>query len=342
MKAIKIILSIFAVLVVMCASFAFYLYKTDREITWDSWRILLDSHYDRQNLFGEPVYVYETEVDDGTACTAIEQYDPQRHVCAYQCNTKSECEAKQKEVDDELASWTESKNEGKPIKEKAINNDNSTLKAEYQVKNGKLILLRGTDEKEFQDLWSKIVSLAPAYILEKYLKKFQVYSDKNDETIAFAETEDDDIHWRFGINYPIYALDDEKEKKVTLIHELSHIITLNDTQIVQDERCPTYKSDDGCAVETSYLNKFVNEFWHVKSEPADGNNENADGTKFVDPYAATNPEEDIAETFAYFVLNPKATGSEIKDQKLNFFYQFQELVQMRKEIRDTLAREILN
>lgn len=54
--------------------------------------------------------------------------------------------------------------------------------------------------------------------------------------------------------------------------------------------------------------------------------------QFVSPYAATNPREDIAESWTEFILRPKPSGTSIADQKVLFFYEFQELVQTREEI----------
>lgn len=54
--------------------------------------------------------------------------------------------------------------------------------------------------------------------------------------------------------------------------------------------------------------------------------------QFVSPYAATNPREDIAESWTEFILRPKPSGTSIADQKVLFFYEFPELVQAREEI----------
>jgi len=55
--------------------------------------------------------------------------------------------------------------------------------------------------------------------------------------------------------------------------------------------------------------------------------------RFVTEYAATNPGEDLAETFAVFVLNERPTGSTIADQKLNLLWADPEMVSLRDEIR---------
>ncbi len=57
---------------------------------------------------------------------------------------------------------------------------------------------------------------------------------------------------------------------------------------------------------------------------------------FVSDYAATSPEEDIAESFATFVLKPKPTGDTLADEKVAFFYDYPELVKLRGEMSGRL------
>ncbi|MHB0915370.1 MAG: recombinase family protein, partial [Thermoleophilia bacterium] len=47
--------------------------------------------------------------------------------------------------------------------------------------------------------------------------------------------------------------------------------------------------------------------------------------RFVNDYAATNPGEDIAESCTQFILKDRPRGSSIKDQKVEFFYEYPEL-----------------
>jgi hypothetical protein len=55
-------------------------------------------------------------------------------------------------------------------------------------------------------------------------------------------------------------------------------------------------------------------------------------TQFNTSYSATSPEEDIAESWAYFVLTPKPANDSIAHRKLLFFYNFPELVDLRNQI----------
>jgi hypothetical protein len=103
-------------------------------------------------------------------------------------------------------------------------------------------------------------------------------------------------------------------------------------------------------LDEAYLNAFGNRFWTgevyeswievffmVYNDPA-GYRTALDEfyanhrEQFVSPYAATNPREDIAESWTEFILRPKPSGTSIADQKVLFFYEFPELVQTREEI----------
>ena len=64
-----------------------------------------------------------------------------------------------------------------------------------------------------------------------------------------------------------------------------------------------------------------------------------DDTIFVTPYAATNPDEDAAEVFTEWVLEASPPqGHDVVDQKLRFFDDYPELVELRDQIRSTYCR----
>jgi len=52
----------------------------------------------------------------------------------------------------------------------------------------------------------------------------------------------------------------------------------------------------------------------------------------VTDYAVTSPEEDIAESRMFFILDPKTAGDTIAEQKILFFYDWPELARLRDEI----------
>ena len=60
--------------------------------------------------------------------------------------------------------------------------------------------------------------------------------------------------------------------------------------------------------------------------------------QFVSEYAATNPREDIAESWTEFVMRPKPTDTSTADQKVQFFYEYPELVETRRQILQGICK----
>ncbi len=105
-----------------------------------------------------------------------------------------------------------------------------------------------------------------------------------------------------------------------------------------------------CGSEKSYLNAFGHKFWQGEIYEAwekaflleDNDHEASEHTlqelydehpdQFVTEYAATSPDEDIAESWTEFVMHPKPAGTSIADQKVLFFYAYPELLRTRNQI----------
>ena len=239
------------------------------------------------------------------------------------------------------------------------------LYAQYQVKNEMLTEVKAPkdemgsplelaestaeDKKHFRLLWDYVLKLMPDSATD-YVDTFEVGSDGKDGTLAYVyPTNETGKKFVLNLDYKDMVSESGVFNKVdldeTIVHEFGHIITLNHTQLTGVSN-GTYETQEGILTENSYMNKFYAEFWKGKTEKYLLSNE--DGYRqydveklytdheawFVSDYAATNVEEDIAESFRVFVLEDKASGNGIKDQKVNFFYQFPELVTMRDEIRD--------
>jgi len=166
----------------------------------------------------------------------------------------------------------------------------------------------------------------------------------------------------------------EQFLKRTVIHEFGHMITLDSSQIDIDyelanvwfrgngdykkmfkQREPncsqTFMTHSGCSKENSYMNLFVKEFkigkfsQSVTYNYAYGSNEWEDrlwslyishSTEFVTDYAASDPHEDIAESWTAFVLKEKPQPTTIANKKILFFYNFPELVEIRSFMRSNL------
>ena len=179
-------------------------------------------------------------------------------------------------------------------------------------------------------------------------------------------------------NAPSAGPIDEKFQKVLMIHESAHILSLSSSQGDNDaipddlyeepytelrelfqektSACVNYYSDvPGCMNSNSYINKFFQKFWvdiypsfkwywdfddYDKFEDHNALFYKKYQMQFVTDYAATNPDEDFAESFMFFVMKEKPTKPTVNfihsDQKILFFYDFPELVEMRNDIRSNL------
>ena len=194
--------------------------------------------------------------------------------------------------------------------------------------------------------WAYFASLIPADEREQIVQ-FMVFTDGEDETLAYVEPLADDLKdWRLALD--IADTKDVQDLTMTLIHEYGHVLTLNSEQITAGQAsCSSYQNQEGCTQTQSYLSIFVDQFWgelmdeyleidSIQNDTAYYNALDDFYTKypdqFVTDYAATNPEEDIAESWAHFVLNPRPDGDTIAEEKILFFYDYPELVTLREEI----------
>ena len=206
----------------------------------------------------------------------------------------------------------------------------------------------------YDKIWREIKDKVGTNLLAS-LDSFIVYSDGKDETLAYVNYIDDKAsRWYMAIDIEdSINMEDNSLKEdfyFTIVHELAHVITLNDTQAIYNSE-PSfgkYFEEDISFNEDSYLNEFYNRFWTYSIDESRiiQNLDNEDirykfflrhENSFVTDYAATSPSEDIAESFAYFVINEKPMGNEIWEQKIRFFYEFEELVEIKNNIRKRLS-----
>ena len=209
------------------------------------------------------------------------------------------------------------------------------------------------DMQSHQAMWQQFTNLIPAES-RRDIVSYGIFTDGEENTMAYVEpNQDDPTRW----NIVMDAVDamNQKEQQYTLIHEFGHILTLNNRQVPFDAEaatddiayeeaanaCPRFFTGEGCSNANSYINAFFQQFWadiynELPQDPQDYDavdafyNQYQD--RFVTDYAATNPGEDIAESWTHFVLNERPTGNSIADQKVQFFYDYPELVTLRDQI----------
>ncbi len=139
----------------------------------------------------------------------------------------------------------------------------------------------------------------------------------------------------------------------TLIHEYGHLLTMNQENLVNSDTCPAdqffLQRYEECYNANSYMNLFYHSFWKGYEEQwlhaGYGTVEERIAfyeehkESFVTTYATVRPYEDIAESFSHFMLTPYNDSPQtVAEEKINFFYQFPELVEYRafvlKELKD--------
>lgn len=227
----------------------------------------------------------------------------------------------------------------------------------YDVnEDGTLELAEGEEDDAHLFLWETVTLLLPSDYISSYVYEFAVF--ESEDTFAYVNEIEEDV-WQFAMNVAA-----DPETILTIVHEFAHIVALNNEQyetyaaviaenmdetpsdeaFADDQAaCPTIAFEDGCALETSYLLEFTQTFWTeedvelvVREELEDSAayfyDENPDA--FVNEYAATDPIEDFAETFAYFVaLDEVPDSTTVADQKILWFYDNPDMVAFRDEIR---------
>lgn len=211
-------------------------------------------------------------------------------------------------------------------------------------------------------IWNYYTAIIPQEARDM-LVGYKVISDGQGGSLAMVEqAPDDPTEWI--LNVDIADTKDLRDLTYTLIHEYGHLLTLNQSQIdlavdvfnnpddddlyyAAEDSCATYFPGEGCAKNNSYIYLFYRDFWTdiydewseiQYIEDDDAYYDAVDDfyykyeDQFVTDYAATNVGEDIAESWAFFVISEKPSGSTIADEKILFFYQFPELVALREQI----------
>ena len=157
-----------------------------------------------------------------------------------------------------------------------------------------------------------------------------------------------------------------KELTRTMTHEFGHLLQFRPSALVpgtMDAPCDVYDGGEACPKAGSYLRLWDEAFYpgvkdnDYPQEPADVEARYNPDEYVTNNYSATNPAEDMAETWSEWLLldaptgpsfvnnDPHykfpVTGNRVVDQKLRFFDQFPELVEMRAHIRSVLGLDQL-
>ncbi len=213
-----------------------------------------------------------------------------------------------------------------------------------------------------QKIWSYFAAIIPADQRTELVEYVVATDGRGGMLASVAESSNQPQDWVLSVDIADAAK--PRDLTFTLLHEFGHLLSLNDSQVTPDpvllanpeslqlyEReaaaCSQFIASGGCSKPNSYLNRFYDAFWPGlmdqwgKVNAAKGSGSYTSlltqfykdhASQFISPYAATSPEEDIAESWAHFVLAPRPARDSIAHSKVLFFYNFPELVNLRSQI----------
>lgn len=258
------------------------------------------------------------------------------------------------------AAGTEGSEEGQTLAEYAVEDDLSLTMISQQLPD---------QDAAFRRIWQDAITLLPKNILSENVVEFQLNTDGGDGSLAFVELIDPESgKWLFAVDPVDYTGKRDQEVVHTLIHEFAHIYFLRAEEIDMSteaiDGCSRLAVDEGCVNSGSVINSYHLRFWSALDKEhaalveagTEGESTQAEALEdavaefysrysdqFVSEYAATNIVEDMAETFAHFVLSKRPANSEtietyetVAEEKLLFFHGNRDLLRLRTLIRGRL------
>ncbi len=186
----------------------------------------------------------------------------------------------------------------------------------------------GGDDRIF-DAWEALATIAPQGQLGDLgvFTAFEETGAGEEVTLAFVQPLDvDGTLFQMSVNLDEYEFDPD-EALLTMAHEFSHVFTAIPSQIDRTveaaANCMTYDNGEGCFFEDSLIFRWVDTFWDPYIDDVDplvepsgvaGDERCAQDAGFLGPYAASNPEEDFAESFSAFVFDLDAATPEQQER----------------------------
>lgn len=193
--------------------------------------------------------------------------------------------------------------------------------------------------------WEALATITPPLQLADLalFGGFAVPDDSDEVTLAFVNVIDDEgSAFQMSINLQAFN-DDADEALLTMAHEFSHVFTGLSTQLDRSDEafdsCDTYLAADGCYRQSSLMYQWIQEFWggglieqidpYEEASGAEGQERCDLNAGFFGAYAASNPEEDFAESFAAMVMRVEASTPE-QQSKLDWLSAQPGLVEFRE------------
>lgn len=228
--------------------------------------------------------------------------------------------------------------------------------ATYSI-NDDMITLKDWEMTDLHAMvWEMFSSITPKET-RPFLVEAGFADDADNNTDAFVAQTDIADQWKIVFNIASFQWEDTDadRKQEIMVHEYAHLVsywpsqvnyipmdTDDDARARYAEKCETYFVWEWCLHDDAYLLSFINKFWtadELEITEVNGEPDEYSPEEYVSEYAGTNHGEDFAESFAYFVTKTKPTTTiNEADQKIAFFYDFDDLVKLRTLIRSRLTK----
>ncbi len=213
--------------------------------------------------------------------------------------------------------------------------------AGYPVKNGRAQI----SNAQHQKVWDFLCSILPDEARVK-IAEFNLYTDGYSNILAYTSPVKDangaSDNTRFSINIDYYDVYDENgnprdwsKLAYTILHEYGHVLLEDETQIDLSVGSDTH--DPAGFIPGSFRKAFYDRFWKQIDTGTGVNDYEQNPTHYVSRYGANYFHEDIADTFAVFVLGAKPEGDTVAEQKLLAFWDNADMVALRQAIRDNMG-----
>lgn len=229
----------------------------------------------------------------------------------------------------------------KSMENQAVYEINSKLNIEYE--DGDQVGLDQISDEEdqsFQEQWEAVKEIVPSEILKNF-SYFKIGSDGEYGVFAYVMRLDGEGK-EWCLNYDPADYIEDGTFPYTIIHEMSHYISLNEKQVqyyyeeVKGFPSNRYSDQECVANKNSFLQQFYEKFWEDLTPIWNADQDNPKfyeryKNDFVTPYASTSCAEDFAESFSAYVLMKQAPTPETR-YKFSFFDSIPELKAIKEEI----------
>ena len=232
--------------------------------------------------------------------------------------------------------------------------------ATYPLENDQLV--GDSIDAQHEAVWERFSEIIPSEFRPE-IESFQPIDGSSGIDGTMFATDDPTV---WVVQLDVMEAVSQKDLERTMIHEFAHLLTLRPSQIPPVEEsadtdyetlyqetkasCEIFFQSEGCPTTESYLYAFIDAFWTDllpdDVEELDSSDEAGEVRfeefpgRFVTEYAGTQPTEDIAESFAEYVLaDTLPTGDSEAEEKIRFFDDYPELQQIREAIRQANPAE---